>query len=187
MSNRESLHELIDTLPEAALESAGRVLQNYQTSPTKPRMDVEKMYQRVDELFRTRKERADRTGTGYVSARIGGGSFNPDGDGMASMSTMDGPALVNFEIRVFRGHRLELEERLRLSEDKKSLVYAQLIKGPQGKEGRYEIDFEVAEQNLISVPSKPGQTSSKERTLPNTGFMGERASRAQLPGPKLSL
>ena len=41
MLNRESLHELIDMLPEAALEPAQRVLQNYQSWPTKPPIDVE--------------------------------------------------------------------------------------------------------------------------------------------------
>jgi len=30
MPSRESLRELIDTLPEAALESAERILRNYQ-------------------------------------------------------------------------------------------------------------------------------------------------------------
>jgi hypothetical protein len=52
MPNRESLHELIDTLPEAALESAQRVLQNYQTWPPEPPIDMEKMRTRVDDLFR---------------------------------------------------------------------------------------------------------------------------------------
>jgi hypothetical protein len=148
MPNRESLHKLIDTLPEAALESAERVLQNYQTWPPKPPIGVEKMHERVDELLRKRGlESAAHMGTGFIraDARSIGESFDPDSDGMASMSTMDGPALVNFEIRIFCGHRLELEERLRLSEDKKSLVYTQQIKGPKGKEGRYEIEFEVAE------------------------------------------
>jgi hypothetical protein len=46
MPNRESLHALIDTLPEAALESAERVLQNYQIWPPKPPIDVEKMRKR---------------------------------------------------------------------------------------------------------------------------------------------
>ena len=146
MSKRESLHKLIDTLPEAALESTERVLQNYQTWPPKPLMDVEKTRRRVDELFRRRSEkRAVHTGAGVIRASTTHSFQKPDGDGMASMSTMDGPALVNFEIRIFRGHRLELEERLRLSEDKKSLVYTQQIKGPEEKQGRYEIEFEVAE------------------------------------------
>jgi hypothetical protein len=146
MPNRESLHELIDALPEAALESAERVLQNYQTWPPKPPIDVENMRKRVDELFRKRGEEwAARTGTGLRSWHIGSGSFKPDGDGMASMRTSEGETSVTLEIHLFRGHRLEIEERLRLSEDKKSLVYTQQIKGPEGKEGRYEIEFEVAE------------------------------------------
>jgi len=146
MSNRESLHKLIDTLPEAALESAEGVLQNYQTWPPKPPIDVEKMRKRVHELIRKRgEERAAQTGAGVITVGFSRSHQKPDGDFAASMSTADGPAHVNFEIRIFRGYRLELEERLRLSEDKKSLVYSQQIKGPEGKEGRYEIEFETAE------------------------------------------
>ena len=101
---------------------------------------------RVDELFRRRgEEMAALTGTGFRSSRTGGGIFKPDSDGKASMSTSEGETLVTLEIHIFRGHRLEIEERLRLSEDKKSLVYTQQIKGPKGKEGRYEIQFEVTE------------------------------------------
>jgi hypothetical protein len=108
MPNRESLHELIDTLPEAAFEVAGRVLQNYQTWPPKPPIGVEKMHERVDELLERRGEElaAAHNRTGYVSVHMRGGSFKPDGDGMASASTMDGRDLVNFEIRIFCGHRL---------------------------------------------------------------------------------
>jgi hypothetical protein len=146
MPNRESLRELIDSLPERALESAERVLQSFQTWPPKPPVGVEKMREHVDELFRKRGERwAGHTGTGYIRGGIGRGILKPDGDGMASMSTMDGPVLVNFEIRIFRGHRIEVEERLSVSEDNKSLLYTQQIKGPQGKEGRYEVEFEDIE------------------------------------------
>jgi len=147
MPKRESLHELIDTLPEAALESAERALENYQTWPPKPPIDVENMRKRVEELFRKRGEEwAARTESGFRSWHVGGsGSFKPDSDGMASMRTSEGETSVTLEIHLFRGHRLEIEERLRLSEDKKSLVYTQQIKGPEGKEGRYEIEFEVGE------------------------------------------
>ena len=146
MPNRESLHELIDRLPEAALESTQRVLQSYQTWPPKPPIEVEKMRKRVDELFRRRSEEwAAHAGTGSMSARSGTGLFKPDGDGMASMSTSEGETLVTLKIQLFRGHKLEFEERLRLSEDKKLLLYTQQIKGPKGKEGRYELEFEAAE------------------------------------------
>jgi hypothetical protein len=119
MPSRESLHELINTLPEAALES------------------TERFSRRGEEL-------TARTGTGVRSFHIGGGSFNPDGDGMASMRTSEGETSVTLEIHLFRGHRLEIEERMLISEDKKSLLYKQQIKGPKGKEGRYEMKFEVA-------------------------------------------
>ena len=146
MPNRKSLHELIDTLPEAALDSTERVLQNYQTWPPKPPIDVEVMRKRVEERFKKRGEEwAARTGAGFATARTGSGSFKADGDGMASMSTSEGETLVTLEIHIFRGHRLEIEERLRPSEDKKLLLYALQIKGPEGKEGRYEIEFAVAE------------------------------------------
>jgi hypothetical protein len=111
MPNRESLHELIDTLPEAALESAVRVLQNYQTWPSKPPIDVEMMRKRIEERLRKRGEEwAARTGTGFATAGTGSGSFKADGDGMASMSTSEGETLVTLKIHIFRGHRLEIEE-----------------------------------------------------------------------------
>jgi hypothetical protein len=144
MPTRESLHQLIDTLPEAALESAERVLRNYQTWPPEPSIAVEEMRKRVDELFRKRGEEwAARTGKGFAGSSHGRGSFRSDGDGSASMSTSEGQTLVTLEIHVFRGHRLEIEERLCLSDDKKSLLYSQQIKGPQGKESRHEIEFDV--------------------------------------------
>lgn len=125
--------------------TAERVLRNYQTWPPKPPIDVENMRRRVDELFIKRsEERADGSGRGFIGSGASRGSFKPDGDGMASVSTSEGQTLVTLEVHIFRGHRLEIEERLRLSEDKKSLVYSQHIKGPQGKEARHEIEFEIA-------------------------------------------
>jgi hypothetical protein len=146
MPSRESLHELVDRLPEAALETTERVLRNYQTWPPKPLVGVEKMRQRVDEMLRKRADEWAAHGRGgLIGSHFTGGHSKPDGDGMALGTTMDGPVLVNFEIRIFRGRRLELEERLRLSDDEKSLLYSKQIKGPDGKEGRYEIEFDASE------------------------------------------
>jgi hypothetical protein len=74
-----------------------------------------------------------------------GGNFKPDGDGGASMSTSEGQTSVTFEIRIFRGHRLEIEERLRMSEDNKSLLHTQTVAGPDGKVGHYDVAFEVTQ------------------------------------------
>jgi hypothetical protein len=138
MPSRAALHELVDQLPEAALEATERVLKNYQTWPPKAPITVEKMRERVEERLRNIRE--NRT---YVV----GGRSKSNGNSMSSMSTMDGPDFVNFEVRVFRGHRLELEERLHLSDDGKLLQYSQQIGGPDGKTNHYELEFNVSEGN----------------------------------------
>ena len=138
MPSRETLHELVDRLPEAALETTERVLRNYQMWPPRPPITVEKMRERVEERLRNRGENC-------VRAYLGGGSSKPNGDSMSSMSTMDGPDCVNFEVRIFRGHRLELDERLHLSDDGRLLQYSQQIVGPDGKRNNYELEFNVSE------------------------------------------
>ena len=128
MTTRESLHKLIDTLPEAALESTERVLQFYQVWPPEPPADVTRMHQEVQERFRSSAaEHAARTGRGLMSGSVSGSRFKPDGDGQSSMTGWEGETLVTVELHVFRGHRLDIEKRLRISDDKKSLIYAHQI------------------------------------------------------------
>src|SRR5258708_6548508 len=120
MTTRESLHKLLDTLPEGALESTERVLQNYQAWmwPPQPSADVEKMREQLEQRFkRSAAEHAARTGRGTISSSFSRSAFKPDGDGSASMSGWEGETLVTLEVHVFRGHKLEIEERLRISED----------------------------------------------------------------------
>lgn len=147
MSNRDSLHSLIDSLPEAAFGSIERVLQTYQTwppLPPQPQADVEEMWKRV-------KERFEKSAIEYAAGRGVGGSFScvghfsPGGDGAASMTGFEGETLVKVELRFFRSHKLELEERLRLSADKRFLLYSQRITGPTGEEDSYEKEFAIAE------------------------------------------
>jgi hypothetical protein len=137
MPSRDTLHTSVDKLPEAALEATERVLKNYQTWPSRPPITVQQMRERVEERPRNRRENC-------VRAYLGGGSSKPNGDSMSSMSTMDGPDLVNFEVRIFRGHRLELEERLHLSDDRRLLQYSQQIGGPDGRTNHYELEFNVS-------------------------------------------
>ena len=146
MSNRENLHRLVDTLPEVALETASRVLQNYQTWPPQPPADIEKMRELVKKLFeRNAMEHASRTGRGVVGGYFSRSRYRPDGDGAASVEGWEGETSVKVELRTFRGHRLELEERIRLSSDKRFLIYSQRIKGPKGEEDLYEKKFAVPE------------------------------------------
>ena len=148
MLSRDALHALVDELPEAALEATERMLKNYQRWQSRPPMTIEKMRERVYERFRNHGGKSEaHGGKGFIRGYVGGGSSTPDGDGMSSMSTMDGPEFLNFEVRVFRGHGLELEERLRLSDDGKLLRYSQRIGGPDGKTNHYELEFNVSEGN----------------------------------------
>src|ERR1700688_1842608 len=120
MPSRESLRELIDTLPQDALESAERVLKNYQVWPPKQPIEFEQMRELVHELFRKNIEKhSARTGRGVIGSHITSSRFKPDGDGRASMSTSKGQTLVTFDLRIFRGHRLQIEERLRMADDNK--------------------------------------------------------------------
>ena len=61
------------------------------------------------------------------------------------MMGWEGETLVKVELRAFKGHKMELEERIRLSEDQRALLYSQKIKGPTGKEDSHEIRFDVIE------------------------------------------
>ncbi len=146
MPSRESLRKLVDTLPEGALQSAEQILRNHQIWPPKPPIEVEKMRERVHKLFRENIEgQIARTGQGIIGSHVMGGNFKPDGDGGASMSASEGQTSVTFEVRIFRGHRLEIEERLRMSEDNKSLLYTQTVTGPDGKVGHHNVAFEVTQ------------------------------------------
>jgi hypothetical protein len=151
MSNRDSLHSLVDSLPEAAFGSIERVLRTHQTwppLPPQPQADVEEMWKRVKERFeKSAREYAAATGRGVVGGFFRGGHFRPGGggDGAASMTGCEGETLVKVELRFFRSHKLELEERLRLSADKRFLLYSQKITGPTGVEDFYEKEFAVGE------------------------------------------
>jgi hypothetical protein len=147
MSNRITLHRLVDALPEAALEQAERVLTHYQTWPPKPPANVERMHEDVRKRFEENaRHQASRTGRGVIGGFSAGGRFGPEGDGVASMTGWEGESSVRVELRVFRSHSLEFEERLRLSDDKKSLIYSQKIKGPTGKEHTYQLEFNLPER-----------------------------------------
>jgi hypothetical protein len=69
MPSRESLRELIDTLPEGALESAERALRNYQIWPPKPPIEVQQMRERVEQLFKKNiEEQIARTRRGALTS-----------------------------------------------------------------------------------------------------------------------
>ena len=100
MPNRESLHELIDALPEscARIDRASSLYRTIKLGRQSRPMTWRRCANgSTNFLESAAKNWADRTGTGFVSALIGGSRFKPDGDGMASMSTSEGETLVTLE------------------------------------------------------------------------------------------
>ena len=51
MPNRDSIHKLVDSLPEEALETAERLLRSSQTWQPAPTLDVPAMRRRVRQMF----------------------------------------------------------------------------------------------------------------------------------------
>jgi len=117
MSNRETLHRVIDTLLAALIETVERVLRNDQTWPPEPPADLENLKRRAREHFeKGQRQEAERTGRGIMGGFVGGSRSTPDRDGSASTIGWEGETLVKVEVRVFKSHKMELEERFRLSD-----------------------------------------------------------------------
>jgi len=141
MPDRDELHHLVDSLPEEALPFVERALQRYQTWPPEVSPDAIRMQERVRDLL------AERT-AGRASGIYGSSyhlSSKGDGGVTAHARGSSGSTVVSVEIRRFRGHEVQTERQLGLSEDKCKLKYTFLIKGPGGKEDHREIEFDVGE------------------------------------------
>jgi len=142
VSAREPLHQLVDALPEAALAMVEQALQYLQTWPPEMPRGAENTQGRLQALI---AKRTARWGNRVISGR----SLLGSGDSVATASGTEGGAEVTIELRRFRGHEVQIETRLRVSEDKGKLLYSLLIKGPDGKEGHREIEFDIAD---IPIP-----------------------------------
>jgi hypothetical protein len=119
-----AIHRLVDELPPEALDATFRVLENYAKWTPKGHADAERMLGQTRERFLTKyEERARRTGTGFIAGTGGGGSFSPDG----------------------YGHELHTTERLSVSGDGKTLVFAVEANVPNGTPQRHEFSFELNE------------------------------------------
>ena len=141
MPDRDELHHLIDSLPEEALALVERALQRYQTWPPEVPPDAIRMQERVRDTLAERT--AGRSGGVYGSSYHV--SSKGDGEVTARACGSSGSTAVSVEIRRFRGHEVQTERQLGLSEDKCKLKYAFLIKGPGGKADHHEIEFDVGE------------------------------------------
>jgi hypothetical protein len=115
MQSREELHNLVDSMPEAAIETAHRFLSALQVWPPRPPIDPGKKI-RMTEV---------RTAAGT----------------RAGFSRWDGDTYVVETHRSVRGHELTIVERLRVEGE--HLIYKHEVTGPGGKRDEREISFEI--------------------------------------------
>jgi len=140
MSDRSHLHELVESLPEAALNVAQGALEHFQNWPPQQPAQLRSMRQADIERMR----QSMRPGTGGGGG--GGGSYQvgPGGRieyGHHSHSHWEDDAVVVMTHRFHAGYELVIEERLRLADDGTKLVYVHLVTGPDGTANHHEIVF----------------------------------------------
>jgi len=145
MADRARLHELIDTLPDAALAVAQGSLEHLQTWPPQVPARIKEIR---DQGF-DRMRAAVRPGTGGGGG--GGGSYRvgPGGRieyGTHSHSHWDGDTVVITTHRFHAGYELVTHERLRLEPERGELTYTHEITGPDGNVNQSETVFKVKPQ-----------------------------------------
>jgi hypothetical protein len=143
MIDRLQLHQLVDTLPDAALEATVTFLQRLQTWPPEEPPQI----RAIREANTERMGQSIRSGTG---GGIGGGAFTTERGGRIkhghqSQSHWEGDAAVIVTHRFHAGHELVIEERLRLSQEGNQLEYLHAVTGPDGTEDRRSITFQVTQ------------------------------------------
>ncbi len=142
MPTREELHTLIDTMSDAAINAAHRLLTNMQTWPPTPPPTVEEMRKRMDDyLTRRQQEMKQRFGT--VSGFGGHGNYDPAVRSVSNTRDQwDGDTFIAQTYRRHFGHELMVIERIRV--DGQRLIYKHEIEGPGGKREEREITFDLA-------------------------------------------
>jgi hypothetical protein len=146
MADRARLHKLVDELPEAALDAAYRVLDNYQKWPPKGPADANKMLNQARERFRSNYEkRAQLRAGGYISSEMIRSSFGPEGYGYSSVRGWEGLTSVTAAAHYFRGYEFHTVERISLSDDNREIQISIESKLPGGIAESHEISFDISE------------------------------------------
>ena len=114
-TEREALRSLIDALPNDALKRTRQMLEHSQGS-TWPPSEV---------IARMRQKMLERVG------HMGSGVSLPEGH--FSSSSLENGTMIFETRRIHKGHRITLIERLRVSDDGKTLHYSQELRGPKGE------------------------------------------------------
>jgi hypothetical protein len=125
MPDRKTIHRLIDSLPEEALEKAEALLRASQTWNPPPPVTVSKLREDV------KRGMTESHGVPYLSRS----------DFSASNSTWENGTLVAFRVSRIQGQVIEMEERFKISKDRTRLQYSQHVSGPMGQQEFFEAEF----------------------------------------------
>jgi len=131
-AERDVLRSMIGSLPDDALRRAHEMLAHLGTHtrsqpPFRPPP--------IAELRQRMLERTGRAGAGFV----GGGWLQ---EGHFSSSSVENGTLIFETRRIHKGHQIRLIERIRFSDDGKTLHYTQELHGPKGQHS-WSKDFDL--------------------------------------------
>lgn len=141
--SRADLHELLDSLPDGAIPSASSALHHLRVWPPAPFIanpHMTEMRERMQQRMR------DAGIAGMRGAGGGGGGFGsgPGGrNGNFSFSVPEEGASVVETHRFYEGHEITIIERMRISENRRSLEYTIDIAGP-GQERKVDLAFDIS-------------------------------------------
>jgi hypothetical protein len=142
MIDRSRLHELIDSLPEAALAVAQGALENFQSWP--PKRTPAQLSAQKGNMDRMRGSM--RPGT-LGDGGGGGGYFTGPGGrieyGHRSYSHWEGNTFVVTTHRFYAANEFVIEERMRSGDDGASITYSHSVTGPDNTKNQREIRFIV--------------------------------------------
>ena len=149
---------VIDALPEERLQNVERVLQYEGIAPSGVGRIPDEIADRIRQQLAMRQiERDDwdslrtkmRQGISRRTERLRvNGMFDPartmpDGSSSECQGVDKDGALLVLTFRHFKGHKLEIAERVSFSQESQSLRYSQDVTGPDGKHAHHEADFAV--------------------------------------------
>lgn len=144
MPTREELHNLINALPDEAVEMAHRSLTYLQVWPPEPtfrQLDMQSMRQRLED--RREVIRKHNEGKHRITGFIGAGNYDPTrGAASSGMSGWDGDTHVIQTYRQHQGHELMTIESIRV--DGERLVYKHEVTGPGDKRDEHEVVFDLS-------------------------------------------
>ena len=126
-AEREALRSMIESLPDDALRRTRSVLEHARTAPGRGMLGLTGF----GDIRRRMLERMGQMG-------VGGGWQ----EGHFSSTRMENGTMIFETRRIHKGHQITLIEKVRVSDDGKTLHYSQELLGPK-REHTWSMDFDI--------------------------------------------